>query len=256
MVEQIQRHILDPGFLSTTFKEIRSPHQERCLLRADTRSLAVLGIAGSGNGTNSSQTGAAGSRARKHHRGHSAETSRFQRVSPRWVRLYPNATWADAGKVTAQDEDDVLNASRQSNVSSMSSPGQTDDGRSAAREPSEQDVDTRGLPPQPSPTYDEAISSSYARSHQDAAAFQNPLLEYSSSPPATRWATDSRRRMWNPIWLQRTMLVGFAVAFVAMSLATGLLYHFSVVNQGLSSQREAAHYGWKYGPTARQCLLH
>lgn len=56
--------------------------------------------------------------------------------------------------------------------------------------------------------------------------------------------------MWNPVWLRKTVLVTFAVCFVAMLLTTALLYHFSVQNHGLSTQQEVNHYGWKYGPTA------
>ncbi|KAJ3515065.1 hypothetical protein NM208_g15007 [Fusarium decemcellulare] len=56
--------------------------------------------------------------------------------------------------------------------------------------------------------------------------------------------------MWTPIWLSKTVLVFFALIFACMVLATGLLYHFSVENNGISTQKETNHYGWKYGPTA------
>lgn len=52
------------------------------------------------------------------------------------------------------------------------------------------------------------------------------------------------------MWLSKTVLSIFALVFVCMMLATGLLYHFSQENNGISTQKEANHYGWKYGPTA------
>ncbi|OHE92149.1 hypothetical protein CORC01_12552 [Colletotrichum orchidophilum] len=73
---------------------------------------------------------------------------------------------------------------------------------------------------------------------------------YSNSPTPSQWSEESRPRMWNPVWLRKTVLVIFAVCFLAMLLTTALLYHFSVQNRGLSAQQEVNHYGWKYGPTA------
>ncbi|KAH6893362.1 hypothetical protein B0T10DRAFT_271548 [Thelonectria olida] len=56
--------------------------------------------------------------------------------------------------------------------------------------------------------------------------------------------------MWTPIWLTKFVLIVFAIGFWMMLLATGLLFHFSVENDGISVQKEANHYAWKYGPTA------
>ena len=86
--------------------------------------------------------------------------------------------------------------------------------------------------------------------HRQHDSHGDNLIEYSNYPD--HWEQDGGhgRQLWTPIWLRRTALVVFAVAFALMSLATGLLYHFSQVNNGISSQHEFNHYGWKYGPTA------
>lgn len=80
--------------------------------------------------------------------------------------------------------------------------------------------------------------------------------DYSHPPsaPVPAWPQDVKKHMWTPIWLTKSVLIVFAVGFWMMMLATGLLYHFSVENQGISVQKEANHYAWKYGPTACEYL--
>ncbi|KAI1750404.1 hypothetical protein F4782DRAFT_541609 [Xylaria castorea] len=56
--------------------------------------------------------------------------------------------------------------------------------------------------------------------------------------------------MWNSIWLQTSVLASFIVIFIALFLVTIILYHFSEVNYGLSTESAARQYGWRYGPTA------
>lgn len=73
-----------------------------------------------------------------------------------------------------------------------------------------------------------------------------PTTQYSLTPPAK----GSRSNLWMPIWLSRAALIAFAVTFLVMLLTTALLYHFSEKGNGISTQREANHYAWKYGPTA------
>ncbi|KAM5353963.1 hypothetical protein ACJ41O_000613 [Fusarium nematophilum] len=86
--------------------------------------------------------------------------------------------------------------------------------------------------------------------------YSNTVVEYDQQqeqqpPPEAAWQQhDVRRHMWTPIWLSKTVLVIFALVFACMMLATGLLYHFSEENNGISTQKESNHYGWKYGPTA------
>ncbi|KAL6894743.1 hypothetical protein GGI43DRAFT_412098 [Trichoderma evansii] len=70
--------------------------------------------------------------------------------------------------------------------------------------------------------------------------------QYSLTPPAK----SSRSNSWMPIWLSRAALIAFAVTFLLMLLTTALLYRFSEKGNGISTQREANHYAWKYGPTA------
>lgn len=73
--------------------------------------------------------------------------------------------------------------------------------------------------------------------------------QYLPTPP-TKPPQSSRSELWTPIWLSRGVLIAFAVTFLLMLLTTALLYHFSEQGNGISTQREANHYGWKYGPTA------
>ncbi|KAL7789153.1 hypothetical protein V8C37DRAFT_386857 [Trichoderma ceciliae] len=71
-----------------------------------------------------------------------------------------------------------------------------------------------------------------------------------SLTPPSKWPPNSHPTLWAPIWLTRAALIAFAAAFLSMVLATALLYHFSQQDHGISVQREANHYAWKYGPTA------
>lgn len=83
---------------------------------------------------------------------------------------------------------------------------------------------------------------------------KSATIEYASAIEPES-PNEARRPMWTPIWLYKSVLIIFAVAFAIMMLATALLYHFSQENDGLSAQRPANHYGWKYGPTACKSLL-
>ena len=56
--------------------------------------------------------------------------------------------------------------------------------------------------------------------------------------------------MWNPVWLWRTTLAGFMVVLILLIIALIVLYHFSNLHHGLSTQFPKHHYGWTYGPTA------
>jgi hypothetical protein len=78
----------------------------------------------------------------------------------------------------------------------------------------------------------------------------NTRVQYTDRSPPSGGQDGLRKRMWTPMWLSKTVLFIFALVFICMTLATGLLYHFSQENNGISTQKEANHYGWKYGPTA------
>lgn len=58
------------------------------------------------------------------------------------------------------------------------------------------------------------------------------------------------RPMWNPFWLSRITLIGFILVFVLLIIILIILYHFSNLHLGLSTQGSNAHYSWTYGPTA------
>lgn len=50
--------------------------------------------------------------------------------------------------------------------------------------------------------------------------------------------------------IRPAFLFALAIFFAACSLTVGLLYHFSELNSGLTTEREARRYLWIYGSTA------
>ncbi|KAL7919614.1 hypothetical protein ACQKWADRAFT_300949 [Trichoderma austrokoningii] len=86
----------------------------------------------------------------------------------------------------------------------------------------------------------------------DAGVVANSVstVAQDSPTPPTKSPQGSHSNLWMPIWLGRGVLIAFAITFLLMLLTTALLYHFSQRSNGISTQREANHYGWKYGPTA------
>ncbi len=46
------------------------------------------------------------------------------------------------------------------------------------------------------------------------------------------------------------LLISLAIFFAASALSIGLLYHFSLANNGLATEINSHRYGWLYGPTA------
>lgn len=63
----------------------------------------------------------------------------------------------------------------------------------------------------------------------------------------------SPKTLWNPIWLRKVVLFGFCALFTALFVALVLLYRFSGVLHGLSTQISRNEYSWTYGPTAGEC---
>lgn len=63
------------------------------------------------------------------------------------------------------------------------------------------------------------------------------------------------QKMWNPFWLWRTTLIGFILILVSLVMALVILYHFSNLHHGLSTQKLSKHYSWTYGPTAGKLIL-
>ena len=83
--------------------------------------------------------------------------------------------------------------------------------------------------------------------------FGSVAADNSADQKHTQIASGSaEQRFWNPIWLHPATLLSFALVSGALAVTTAVLYHLSVVNQGLREENEAYHYWWKYGPTARQ----
>ena len=56
--------------------------------------------------------------------------------------------------------------------------------------------------------------------------------------------------LWNPIWLQFPILVGFVLVFAAISVALIVLLVYSQLHHGLVDQNMSRLYAWKFGPTA------
>lgn len=58
------------------------------------------------------------------------------------------------------------------------------------------------------------------------------------------------KTLWNSVWLHKVVLLGFCAFFIAAFIALILLYHFSEVHRGLSTEISRNKYSWTYGPTA------
>lgn len=112
-------------------------------------------------------------------------------------------------------------------------------------EPGDEGQNDQEYPPKPSTT-----------DRNSSTKDNDTVVEYRSSPPDSEWPGSRKPDMWRPIWLSKTVLLVFAMCFLSMTIATGLLYHFSVRDDGLSAQSESNHYGWKYGPTACKQALY
>ena len=63
------------------------------------------------------------------------------------------------------------------------------------------------------------------------------------------------RPMWNPFWLWRTTLIGFILVFVLLVTSLIIVYHFSNLHHGLSTQISSNYHSWTYGPTAGGPIL-
>ncbi|KAF7561492.1 hypothetical protein G7046_g2643 [Stylonectria norvegica] len=158
---------------------------------------------------------------------------------------------------TAQDENEYHENERDEHEVTNEYGGNTTAGNGNHRYDQLHEIDFTDIPRPVSPLrasdeYDEyecppSNSSTFEQGHNPK---DSSIIQYSSYPPSSTWPDSARSRMWQPIWLSKTILVVFAGTFAAMMLATGLLYHFSVKNHGISVQEEVNHYGWKYGPTA------
>lgn len=80
-----------------------------------------------------------------------------------------------------------------------------------------------------------------------------------SVEPYSQYRTESGegngQKMWNSFWLWRTTLIGFTLVFVLLAMALIILYHFSNLYHGLSTQKPRNYYSWTYGPTAGGSIL-
>lgn len=78
--------------------------------------------------------------------------------------------------------------------------------------------------------------------------------ENQASTAGLRLKDYAPKTLWNSVWLHKVVLFGFAALFAAIFTALILLYHFSNVHRGLSTETSSHKYGWTYGPTASEFL--
>lgn len=68
-------------------------------------------------------------------------------------------------------------------------------------------------------------------------------------------ATGYSYGMWTSVWLRPRTIMAFAAIFLALLLATAIIFHVAKANNGLATQQEHNHYAWTYGPTAVLTIL-
>lgn len=86
-------------------------------------------------------------------------------------------------------------------------------------------------------------------------ADSNPIITLPETPSGTaglRLKDYAPKTLWNSVWLHKVVLFGFCALFTALFSALILLYHFSNVHHGLSTESSKNKYGWTYGPTASE----
>ncbi|RTE76791.1 hypothetical protein BHE90_008743 [Fusarium euwallaceae] len=121
-----------------------------------------------------------------------------------------------------------------------------------ARSRSDESESPRPVSPlRPSEEYERCVPSQEPSPVQPTTdPKHSTAVQYTDRSPPSGGQDGLRKHMWTPMWLSKTVLFIFALVFICMTLATALLFHFSQENNGISTQKEANHYGWKYGPTA------
>ncbi len=68
-------------------------------------------------------------------------------------------------------------------------------------------------------------------------------------------ALEKTPRMWWPIWLRRTVLIGFLFLYTALLTGLLLVKYFCDRYNGFFVARSTSHYTWTYGPTAVLVLV-
>ncbi|KAF7585421.1 hypothetical protein BBP40_010964 [Aspergillus hancockii] len=114
---------------------------------------------------------------------------------------------------------------------------------------------TRKLPPGGK---DHALSQVHERKYPDTTSIslsspnqgsETPLAGYSGEDPNPR-NNDNESHLWTPTVLRPLVFLAFAVIFVAILIATEVLFAFSNRNKGISASPPKYRYFWTYGPTA------
>lgn len=81
---------------------------------------------------------------------------------------------------------------------------------------------------------------------QDRDQHSQSAVEDIVKPPAAYIL----RQHWNPIWLRRYALVGFAALFASLAGALVVLWVTNNEQNGYTTVLGTNHYAWTYGPTA------
>lgn len=88
---------------------------------------------------------------------------------------------------------------------------------------------------------------------------EDPKLKYTMTGGLSTVTTADNRvdsnlpkTMWQPWELHRRTFLCFIIFYTVVMIALGLLYWSSERYQGLVSSNFKYHYGWTYGPTARE----
>ncbi|KAI1738036.1 hypothetical protein F4680DRAFT_467806 [Xylaria scruposa] len=56
-------------------------------------------------------------------------------------------------------------------------------------------------------------------------------------------------QLWISVWLHRKTLLGFTITFTLIWIALIILWHYSLLNDGIAISLSTNHYAWTYGPT-------
>lgn len=77
-----------------------------------------------------------------------------------------------------------------------------------------------------------------------------PLTELPKKYQHSKPQLERSHGFYNPVWLRRNVLLGFAVLYLSILVAVIVLYYVSRRHHGLSTQISTNQYSWTYGPTA------
>ncbi|KAF2137462.1 uncharacterized protein K452DRAFT_235787 [Aplosporella prunicola CBS 121167] len=60
----------------------------------------------------------------------------------------------------------------------------------------------------------------------------------------------TRSRLWTPVFLRKSAVIGFICLYIALAVTLGVLQALDIKRQGLATTMSTRHFLWTYGPTA------